>query len=268
MEPNNPNNENSLMQNMISLTMNVAFNILRVCSCCSIYINQMFKYMHDNSAVVRVIASKSRDCIYRVRSWCSSYRIERDGLWCGICNDHEGKYTENVLTLQSSDLQSNLLEKCIESINYKNMVKMLNPASKKKSIFMVRFEEKWICTVLDEHLDETPHIDAKKTHKHFMDISYEHPEMKSNIHIDLNSDLYVKDNQILSSAFVLRYLEYQPEPFVFDYNYKLNLMDDKLNMFELKPGQCIRLKTSKYEIEEVLSEETVKAGIPTYRKNI
>ena len=45
-------------------------------------------------------------------------------------------------------------------------------------------------------------------------------------------------------------------------------MDDKLNMFELKPGQCIRLKTSKYEIEEVLSEETVKAGIPTYKKNI
>ena len=72
--------------------------------------------------------------------------------------------------------------------------------------------------------------------------------MKNRISMELEQDLYFTNNVILSSLFIKRYLEYQPEKFIFDENYTINLMDNTINMITLTYSQSILLSEDSYTI--------------------
>jgi len=69
--------------------------------------------------------------------------------------------------------------------------------------------------------------------------------------IELNASVYIEGNEILTKQFVRRYLEYQAEPFIFDDNYKLILMDSKIKLLELNSGQYVTISKTGYEIKTV-----------------
>lgn len=82
----------------------------------------------------------------------------------------------------------------------------------------------------------------------FLTVEYTHPKMKNRISMELEQDLYFTNNVILSALFIKRYLEYQPEKFIFDENYTINLMDDTINMITLTYSQSILLSEDSYTI--------------------
>ena len=55
-------------------------------------------------------------------------------------------------------------------------------------------------------------------------------------------------NELFSPAFLLRLLDHQLEPFYFDDNYQLVLVDNNLVSFILKPNQYIQLNLNTYDI--------------------
>ena len=72
--------------------------------------------------------------------------------------------------------------------------------------------------------------------------------METRITMNLDKDLYFTNNVILSSLFIKRYLDYQPEDFIFDENYTINLMDNNINMITLTYPQSIMLSEDSYRI--------------------
>lgn len=68
------------------------------------------------------------------------------------------------------------------------------------------------------------------------------------ITLDLPKSLYVVDNILMTPEFVYRCLSYQKDPFVFDYDYTLKLIDHNINIIELKSNQCILLEKDKYKV--------------------
>ena len=72
--------------------------------------------------------------------------------------------------------------------------------------------------------------------------------MQNRISMELEQDLFFTNNVILSPLFIKRYLEYQPEKFIFDENYTINLMDDTINMITLTYSQSILLSEDSYTI--------------------
>ena len=82
----------------------------------------------------------------------------------------------------------------------------------------------------------------------FLTIEYTHPKMETRITMNLDKDLYFTNNVILSSLFIKRYLDYQPEDFIFDENYTINLMDNNINMITLTYPQSIMLSEDSYRI--------------------
>ena len=82
----------------------------------------------------------------------------------------------------------------------------------------------------------------------FLTIEYTHPQMKKRLIMVLEKDLYFMNNVILSPLFIKRYLEYQPEEFIFDENYTINLMDNNINMITLTYPQSIMLTKDSYTI--------------------
>jgi hypothetical protein len=82
----------------------------------------------------------------------------------------------------------------------------------------------------------------------FLSIEYTHPIMKNDIIIDLDKSIYFVNNQILSATFIKLYLEHQSELYHFDLDYVLKIMDDNLNIFELKSDKFIMLTENGYDI--------------------
>ena len=85
----------------------------------------------------------------------------------------------------------------------------------------------------------------------FLDIQYNHPDMKESLILIIPKEWCCIDNELFSPEFILRMLYYQTLPFIFDMRYTLDIMDYDLNMFQLDSNQWIILKDTNYEIVTV-----------------
>ena len=72
--------------------------------------------------------------------------------------------------------------------------------------------------------------------------------MQKTIPIDINKGYFSDNNQILSPLFIKRYLEYQGQPYYFDLDYKINIMDKNINTVELYSNDYVELREKGYNI--------------------
>ncbi len=82
----------------------------------------------------------------------------------------------------------------------------------------------------------------------FVSVEYVHPDLGEPIPIKLSKEYWQVGNELFSAAFILRYLEYQPVPYLFDDKYKVVIMDGNMDIIELCMGQFIVLGPNKYDI--------------------
>uniref|UniRef100_A0A6C0HC27 Uncharacterized protein n=1 Tax=viral metagenome TaxID=1070528 RepID=A0A6C0HC27_9ZZZZ len=82
----------------------------------------------------------------------------------------------------------------------------------------------------------------------FLNIEYCHPENEKSITIDIDKNGYLVGNEILSSTFVKRCLEYMNGLKSFDMNYTLKIMDNNLDSIVLKSDEYIVLEQNSYKI--------------------
>ena len=82
----------------------------------------------------------------------------------------------------------------------------------------------------------------------FLSVEYTHPNMKNKIVMNIPKDVMIQGNIIMSPLFIKRYLEYQYEYYIFDENYKVNIMDNNVNMLSLKYTDSILLSEKSYSV--------------------
>ena len=82
----------------------------------------------------------------------------------------------------------------------------------------------------------------------FLSIEYFHPENAKSITIDMDRNGYLIGNEILSSTFIKRALEYMNDRKSFDMTYSLKIMDNNLDTFVLKNDEYIVLERDSYKI--------------------
>jgi hypothetical protein len=82
----------------------------------------------------------------------------------------------------------------------------------------------------------------------FLNIEYFHPENEKSITIEMDRNAYLIGNEILSSTFVKRALEYMNDRKSFDMSYSLKIMDNNLENFVLKSDEYIVLERDSYKI--------------------
>ena len=115
-------------------------------------------------------------------------------------------------------------------------------------LISMRIDNKYIytvCNIDEEPFDILPNEISKVK---FLSIEYTHPELKSPIVIEIDKNAYLVGNEILSCTFVKRALEYSSNIKNFDTDYLLRIMDNDLNIFELKSNEYIKLEKDTYKI--------------------
>jgi hypothetical protein len=102
-----------------------------------------------------------------------------------------------------------------------------------------------ICNGWNKSGDELP-VELSKVK--FLNIEYFHPENAKSITIEMDRNAYLIGNEILSSTFVKRALEYMNDRKSFDMSYSLKIMDNNLENFVLKSDEYIVLEQDSYKI--------------------
>jgi len=82
----------------------------------------------------------------------------------------------------------------------------------------------------------------------FLNIEYTHPNMKNSITLNVGQDFFIEGNEILSPSFVKRMLEYQNKSYYFNFNYKLKIVDNHINFFEIGSQEYILIEKENYKI--------------------
>ena len=121
-------------------------------------------------------------------------------------------------------------------------------------------EPKYICRSLVsfaifDKLD-TFFICPQKSSVRFLSLEYYHEKNPNAERIGLSIDpeyLY-EMNELFMPAFIFHLLEHQDSPFYFDMAYTLHIMDNNINIVELKSDQYLLLKRNEYQIHNVHRE--------------
>jgi len=104
------------------------------------------------------------------------------------------------------------------------------------------------CIPNDYYLYFSPFI---QSNVYFLTVQYLHPKMTETIEIKIPESYYIVGNQLYSSIFVLRCLQYQSKMFVFDENYSLEILDNNITIFQLKSNEYISIEKDEYKISGV-----------------
>jgi hypothetical protein len=99
--------------------------------------------------------------------------------------------------------------------------------------------------------NDMPLEEVQPSKERFITVQYTHPNMPLALTLEIPPGMYQKCNEILGASFVywcLKY-QYQRSEYIFDENYKLELIDADLNMLSVGATQSILLgEKDGYEV--------------------
>lgn len=87
-----------------------------------------------------------------------------------------------------------------------------------------------------------------RSHVRFLYAEYRHPDLSEPIDISISPGYYLEGNHLFTPAFIHRYLHYLNKFFIFDYDYKVTIMDHNMDEKTLTYKDYIVLKKDDYEI--------------------
>lgn len=121
-----------------------------------------------------------------------------------------------------------------------------------ESLCIVKYFQYYICRIIQPESLPIPSIENLEiVNNRFLSIEYTHPSMKEGIQLDLDKGYYVVNNEILSSSFIKRCLEYQSKHYNYDLKYKLVLMDSSMELIFLTSDQYIQITEDGYKINNI-----------------
>jgi hypothetical protein len=174
---------------------------------------------------------------------CSLDSLEKKTvpLYDSLLNGREAndfKKHKYILNEKYNELtEHSMNEFCESSINYN------------KSFFLTD-AQLIIIKVVDNYIirraENNNPLVIKKSKYGFLSVEYIHPKQKEPIVLNINKNMCMEGNELFTPEFVLRTLIYQNVDYYFDLDYKIRIMDNKINMFELNSSQYIEFTDNSY----------------------
>lgn len=215
------------------------------------------KDVYQEYYAVRMIVDAAVFMKETYTSLTSRKRLEPPGNWVQVCSTHhltrgyhigDGKpiYTEDYQVIQSAiDLESyfqtsyeNNRELRVENKEYENS----------DALIIARSNDKY--RILRCCATPVPPVfPLEPSNVKFLSVEYFATPESTPLVLHIPKTMYIVNNELFSPGFIRRALEYQDEPFDFDKEYIVKIMDQSLNQVELDQTKYIRLGELEYSIE-------------------
>jgi hypothetical protein len=157
----------------------------------------------------------------------------------------------SVFTLRhnlNNDEEYSVVENSVNEVLLKKFKAVMEENTNVDTLYTFKTPAYILCNVTNKFEKEDAKYFVEKSDVKFLSIEYMNPDMNEPIRFTLNKDLFQIGNEILSNAFVLRYLQYQTQYYVYAYDYTITIIDDKVNQFTLNSNQYVLLEKNDYKI--------------------
>ena len=220
------------------------------------------KHVYANNKWISVQVDKAHSLYGNIRNMLSNTKFEpSEDQWISICTmvyikkgeTVKAEMIESYLTIKNPD---KMIDEYIDA--YDSIFSTTNVSGNlQETIIIMKDNNKYIVRIGGlNRMDEVSksalaNILSSENIAHlskFLSVKYTHPKMTTPIYLNIPWQMYISENHILSPSFVLRMLQYQKEPYMFDTEYVLNIMDDNIDQFNLTSKHIVVLHDKKYEI--------------------
>ena len=238
----------------IGLKILLFFNLLKT------HFDIKYKLLYETNESFHMAIDTLDNGLYSFKKISVPYYIEPPYSYFKVCYKNGG-YKEEYLNSDSLLYKTKTKDILISLVNtYKDFFNIVKPLIKNNELDYLALihykntsDDMIISRVINEKIDEDTennnnNNNVETTRNFFLSIDYTHPKMEKVIPITIDNKFLVSGNELFSSCFILRCLNYQSEPYIFDANYKLNILDSNIKNVVLNSDQYIRLSNNKYEI--------------------
>lgn len=226
---------------MNNIILHIGLFLLHIYSIIQTKIRIACSYTYNNSILVQNIVALLQRSAYEIKRSIYTCRIQPPfPYWSVFCIGNE-------LIVPISKMRDD---------NVTELFNMLLASFVNTTAIMVNLNGRYLLTmrVNDDtmisrryELNRTDYsVVTEKSRKHFLSVEYTHPKMSNKIVIDLDPAFYLVGNEVFTSGFVQRCLEYQTETYIFDDDYILDIMDSKIKMITLKQDEYIVIGKTEY----------------------
>jgi hypothetical protein len=243
-----------LMQQLIYIGLKLLFTLNIIKTHSEIFCHKFY----NNNDYFHKCADTLYDNAYYIKRLTTNYYIEPPFSYFKVCyKDHT--YKEEYINMDSilydTDISPTLSGLQLTCKNIFSFIKPMIKTNELEYLILLHYRNlkydyiitRLMCT------DDKCYMpcDTEPTINFFLSIEYEHPSMENTISLVLDKRYLIAGNELFSPCFVLKCLNYQKEPFVFDTDYKLLFLDSDINTTTLSSNQYIRLTKQKYVVVEL-----------------
>lgn len=257
------NTVNLLIGNLQEINLNDIFtNVFLFIAWLKNWVEVNAKYMYDTYPFVR----ENTDMVcyafdygkahlngYRIEpfnnNWISLSFLEKYNSELFVGNKYV--YSEQYYVIKTDTTLSpdELYKQCLEHVT--EIAKSSCNSSIFETMITMKVSDKYLCSSFFHNENNTTPVytlSKNKGKNYFLSVEYTHPKMSSGIVLNLPTNVYNATSNILTPAFIKRYLEYQEQSYVFDMRYTLKILDTNINMFNMKSNQYIRINDRSYDV--------------------
>lgn len=215
---------------------------------------ETYNYYYENNLLFQKIMIDGIEFYDNIHSIIYNYKLEpktNKNYWINI------NILNNIINIDESKTEYILNEKYyfLEDDNEKNtslmcehntnIIKNIKKNDLISILIIVKNKEKNHTIV---NLENEINYTSEKSKVKFISIEYEDPLLNKKTEIVLNDNLLYENNEIFSSAFIKRYIDYNPLNINYTPHYKLHIMDSNINMITLTKDNYIKLGKTTYDI--------------------
>ena len=215
---------------------------------------------------IRVFLEENYNYVYKHNKYIktgidyafSIQKYTKKKIFGEICEPEE-QIWNNYITLIEKNEQYNYVEsyEILDSVIH-NETQYIDSMKSAKE-FLDITENKNHCCLLSKYkdayyvrnspieLDKNEYF--QKTNLDILSVVYSHPKMETKIHVELPKCMLYCHNQLFNAAFVYHCLKYyNKEPFVFDEQYNIEIMDSNVETINIKYNEHLYIHLDKLEV--------------------
>jgi hypothetical protein len=163
-----------------------------------------------------------------------------------------------LIEIEKKQLDSNDFEQTIkQSIisTYQHLCNMYEGIRLREHTIIAKTDSYYFVYNINEQTQrKNPLVIFEKSGIRLLSVQYTHPLCRP-IALTIPENMMTVGNELFSPSFVLRCLQYQGQSYFFDYQYKIQIIDDSITEVELNSQQYVVLGKHRYEIKTVVSDE-------------
>lgn len=196
-----------------------------------LWIETVAHYTYMNYSIVKTVCDYAVWTKEQVELLFSSYRREPDGsYWVSLCSLSRPPLYSSLAFFEAYQILNKVISnELLQSFAYSYSITEHDPLCKTDMILIAKNEEMYkIVRYPGEPIDAFVPSSYR-----LLSVSYTHPSMKEPVPLDIPNGMMLIGNELFSPCFVRRCLEYQSRPFVFDMDYRLEMIDRNVKCFTL-----------------------------------